>query len=365
MRRIQTIGTKVCAQAIHPSPTSNSPGSLPGRPKPAGGFLGATGLLVLGLAFVSQLALAVPSFDPFADATASGGTSYNVGSDLTNQFNPALFGPWYARGTNFPAGGPWTQPMIAAGNLSYPSLPASTGNSVSFAPAASMSACVDLNLLANQPAMVYASFLLKITDISSVPTTAANNPFAAFVDDPSLSFTGSQIGRLGTRLLTKKVGSGFVLGTSRTGLTADFVYEPDGNAHNVGDVLFVVQGYQRVAGVQTNVNLWINPPSSSFGSSTPPAPTLSAPYPIGAFTGALNTNGARAFAVLCQFATAPSGVIDDLRDCHQLGLGHRRAGHLRPADQSDGQCGNHGDVYGRRFWRRDAPAINGKKTEAT
>ena len=93
--------------------------------------------------------------------------------------------------------------------------------------------------------MVFCSYLLKITDISAVPTTAANNPFAAFGDDPAQ--IPNQIGRLGTRVLTKKVGSGFVLGTSMTQLTADFVYEPDANAHNVGDVLFVVQGYQQDA----------------------------------------------------------------------------------------------------------------------
>src|SRR5262249_9014194 len=110
-------------------------------------------------------------------------------------------------------------------------------------------------------------------------------------------------------VLTKKVGSGYVLGTSKSATTTDFVYEPDGNAHNVGDVLFVVAGYQRVAGVQTNINLWINPPSSSFGSNQPPVATLTA------VTGntALNNGGARVFALLCQFATAPGGVIDDVR----------------------------------------------------
>jgi len=203
--------------------------------------------------------------------------------------------------------------MIVAGNLSYPGLPASTGNSVSVAPASSMSACLELNLPVGQPDMVYCSFLLKITDLTAVPTSAANNPIAAFVDDPSRSFTANQIGRLGSRLLTKTVGTGYVLGTSMNQVTANFVYEPDGNAHNVGDVLFVVQGYQREAGVQTNVNLWINPSSSTFGSSTPPPPTLSAPIVPTAASGAINNNGARAFALMCQFPTAPGAVIDDLR----------------------------------------------------
>jgi hypothetical protein len=67
--------------------------------------------------------------------------------------------------------------------------------------------------------------------------------------------------------------------------------------------------YQRVGGVQTNVNLWINPPASSFGSSQPPAPTVVAT----AGNLALNNNSARGFALLCAFANAPSGVIDDFR----------------------------------------------------
>ena len=260
--------------------------------------------MLLAPALLSQLALALPSFDPFADATASGGTSYSVGSTLTNQFNPALFTPWYQRGSVSPG----TTPLIASGSLSYPGLPASTGNSASFSPAASTSACQELNTPAGgQQAMIFCSYLLQITSIASVPTTAANNPFAAFGDDPSR--IPNAIGRLGGRVLTKKVGSGYVLGTSKSATTTDFVYEPDGSAHNVGDVLFVVQGYQQAAGGQTNVVLWINPSSSSFGASTPPAASVTA------LTGitALNVNGARLFALMCQFANAPSGVIDDLR----------------------------------------------------
>jgi hypothetical protein len=246
----------------------------------------------------------LPSFDPFADATANGGTSYAVGSTLTNQFNPALFSPWYQRGVGFGS----VTPLIASGSLSYPGLPASTGNSASFAPASSSSACLELNEPAGgQPNMIFSSFLLKVTDITAVPTAPANNPFAAFGDDPSR--LPNQIGRLGGRVLTKKVGSGFVLGTSKSASTTDFFYEPDSNAHNVGDVLFVVQGYQQAAGHQTNVVLWINPSPSSFGSSSPPPPTITAATGI----TALNINGARLWVLLCQFTTAPSGVIDDLR----------------------------------------------------
>jgi hypothetical protein len=253
---------------------------------------------------VTQLGLALPSFDPFADATAVGGTSYAVGSTLTNQFNPALFAAWYQRGSVSPG----TTPLIASGDLTYLGLPSSTGNSASFSPASSTSACLELGTPAGgQPNMIFCSYMLKMTDISAVPTTAANNPFAAFGDDPSR--IPNQIGRLGGRVLTKKVGSGFVLGTSRSAATADFAYEPDGAAHNVGDVLFVVQGYQQAAGNQTNVLLWVNPPSVSFGASTPPPASVTATNGI----TALNVNGARLFALMCQFANAPAGIIDDLR----------------------------------------------------
>ena len=304
MRRMWTIGTKSCAAGAHVTLTSNQLRSLPCRPSTAHGFGGKVLLILILPLFLSQLALALPSFDPFADATASGGTSYAVGNTLTNQFNPALFSAWYQRGNSFPG----TTPLIASGSLSYPGLPASTGNSASFSPASSTSACLELNTpLGGQQALIFCSYMLKITDISLVLTTPANNPFAAFGDDPSR--IPNQIGRLGGRLLTKKVGSGFVLGTSRSPTATDFVYEPDGNAHNVGDVLFVVQGYQQAAGGQTNVLLWVNPPSSSFGASTPPAASVTA------LTGltALNVNGARLFALMCQFANAPSGVIDDIR----------------------------------------------------
>jgi hypothetical protein len=73
-----------------------------------------------------------------------------------------------------------------------------------------------------------------------------------------------------------------------------------------------VGSYQRTGGVQTNVNLWINPPASSLGSNLPPAPTLVAPFPA-SFGGGINNNGARAFGIMCQFPEAPSGILDDVR----------------------------------------------------
>ena len=72
--------------------------------------------MLLGAFMLPQLALAVPNFDPFTDATATGGTSYAVGSNLVGQNTSTLFAPWYFRGGNLPG----AQPTIAAGSLHLP-----------------------------------------------------------------------------------------------------------------------------------------------------------------------------------------------------------------------------------------------------
>jgi hypothetical protein len=244
----------------------------------------------------------LPSFDPFADSTAvTGGTSYTVGSPLANQTN-SLLGGWGSLGANFP--GP--EPTIVAGNLSYPGVPASTGNSVSFVPAPAMGARLDLRTNGNSGAFYY-SYILKITDISAVPTTNANNAFAGFSD--TVGAQPQQLARLGTRVVTKQSGAGYVLGLARNNVVADYIY--DSTVRDTNEVLFIVGSYELVGGV-TNVNLWINPDTNTFGTTTPPAPTLFMSNATPA-AGALNGNGVRAFAILCQNATAPGGIIDELR----------------------------------------------------
>src|SRR3954463_13007071 len=86
-------------------------------------------LLLFSLTIALDRASAFPFFDPFADQSAAGGTSYTVGSDLGGQ-SDGLGNIWNSIGTNFPG----THPLIASGNLSYAGLPASSGNSVSFFP---------------------------------------------------------------------------------------------------------------------------------------------------------------------------------------------------------------------------------------
>jgi Immunoglobulin I-set domain/Immunoglobulin domain len=259
-------------------------------------------LILLQLSFLlHQASAALPFFDPFANATASGGGAYPPGTPLAGQ--SVSGNTWNSLGGNFPG----IEPMIVAGNLSYSNMPSGSGNSVSFAPSSTMSARLNFNATVTTGGRAYYSFLLKITDISAVPTTAANNYFVCFSDGSAGQV--QQLARAGTRLLTKKSGSGYVLGVGRNSTTSDFVY--DTTVYNVNDVLFVVGSYELVGGT-TNVNLWINPSSSSFGSTNAPTPTVSA-INFTSTTGNLNTAGVQGFVVLCQNTTAPSGILDELR----------------------------------------------------
>ncbi|MDB6122213.1 MAG: hypothetical protein JWQ71_1206 [Pedosphaera sp.] len=259
-------------------------------------------LILLQLSFLlHQATAALPFFDPFANATATGGSSYTPGTPLAGQ--NVSGNAWNSLGGNFPG----IEPMIVAGNLSYSNMPSGSGNSVSFAPSATMSARLNFNATVTTGGRAYYSFLLKITDISAVPTTAANNYFVCFSDGSAGQV--QQLARAGTRLLTKKSGSGYALGVGRNSTTTDFVY--DSTVYNVNDVLFIVGSYELVGGA-TNVNLWINPSSSSFGSTNAPSPTVSA-VNFTSTVGNLNTSGVQGFAVLCQNTTAPSGILDELR----------------------------------------------------
>jgi arylsulfatase A-like enzyme len=232
----------------------------------------------------------LPNFDPFPGAA---GTLIGQTDSSGNV--------WQGVGTQF-AG---AQPTVVSNSFFYTNLPEATGNSVSFVASSGQAARVTLNLssrLTNSP--LYYSFLLKVTDLSAVPTTDNNNFICTFSDT-----TGSQtqgLSRAGARLVTKRNGAGYQLGIGLN--STEFAYAT--NILNVGDVVFVAACWTYgTAG--TNANLWVNPPVSSFGAISPPPPT--AGVTNGSLGGALNANGPHAFLVSCLNATAPSGILDELR----------------------------------------------------
>jgi len=241
------------------------------------------------LAMVNHAA-ALPNFDPFAD----------VAGGLIGQ-SDSSGNVWQGVGTQFPG----AQPQIISNNLSHANLPAATGNSVSVVPGSGQAARVSLNLaarLTNAP--LYYSFLVKITDLTAVPSSDANNFICALSDT-----TGSQtqgLSRASSRLVTKQSGTGYQLGVGLN--STEFAYAT--NILNLNDVVFAVVSWTFTA-TGTNANLWVNPPAASFGASTPPA--ISAGVTNGATGGAMNASGPRAFLISCLNATAPGGILDEVR----------------------------------------------------
>src|SRR5258706_2410792 len=243
---------------------------------------------------------AAACFDPFADATANGGTSYSVGSFLFGQIN-SLGTTWFAL-TNTPAPPATGFPLIIAGNLSYPGLPASSGNCVQIPPTTGVMGRLTLGFTTTSGA-AYFSFLLKVTDLSAINTSGTqNNYFAGFGD--TIGPQNATLLRAATRIYTRRAGTGFNLGVARnSNTTSDWVF--DTTQKNTNEVLFVVGSYNYA---NHTANLWINPVASSFGAASAPVPAVTA-------TGGadLNANGIRAFVLGCRTNGPPGCLVDDVR----------------------------------------------------
>ncbi len=251
-------------------------------------------LTFIAVGTFSTSVFAFPDYDPFADATGSGGTSYAVGANLVGQTD-AQGQTWFQAG---PASA--TTPKITAGNLTYAGLPVSQGNSVSFG-GNGQSARLNTSSVVGT-GTIYYSFILDVTGITGLSTSGVfwagfNNSVGSQATTPTT---------VATRLYTKTSGSGFVLGVDKnSSSTSDWYW--DTTTRNVGDTLFIVGAYELNSGTTTDdvSYLWINP---TVGSLTAPAPTLTAA------TGADITLGQVASFVLFDRSTAqPSGVIDELR----------------------------------------------------
>ena len=237
---------------------------------------------------------AFPDYEPFADATGSGGTSYTVGDSLIGQIN-AQGQTWYQAG---PVNA--THPTIAAGNLTYAGLPASQGNSVSFG-GTGESARLNTSSIVGS-GTIYFSFILDVTSIAGLSTSGV---FWAGFNNSAGSQTGTP-SVVATRVYTKTSGSGFVLGVDKnSGSTSDWYW--DTTTRNVGDTLFLVGAYtMNSASTSDNVSeLWINP---TIGSDTPPPATLTA-----ATGGDITLGQVASFVLFDRSAAQPSGTIDELR----------------------------------------------------
>lgn len=182
----------------------------------------------------------------------------------------------YASGATLGSQQKWTnvnsgdEIIIGTGSLSYTGI-GSSGNSATFSGAG-----IDARtpFTETTSGMIYAGFLMSVTDYSNVPADDEDGNPTAFV---VLTETDNDFN---ARLFIKKVGEQFQLGlaagTTPTGYTT--------SSYNVGDVLYIVIGYDFGS---NGLSLWVNPTVATFTTSTQPTMTDAPASPFVNFGGFL------------------------------------------------------------------------------
>jgi hypothetical protein len=212
-----------------------------------------------------------PAYEPFANATGSGGTSYAVGSELPGQTNAQGLA-WVLAGAS--SNLPVNLPAIASGTLSYPGLLADTGNSVAFGGTTAGSAYArwDLNstISGSTNQTLYYSMLFDTTNIGTLPGTGVfvcgfNNSTGPQSSAPTT---------IGARLYMRTNGAGgYNLGINKADGTAGDIAWDSVNC-SLNTTYFVVGSYNfsgAPSAVSDGVSLWINPATNTFGGSAPTA----------------------------------------------------------------------------------------------
>jgi len=137
--------------------------------------------------------------------------------------------------------------LIESGSLSYTGLPSSVGNSISFD---GSGADPSIDFASTSSGKIYASFILKVTDLSSMDSS---DYFGILRDD-----TGNYVSRLFIGFIDDAT---FKIGISNSSTLT----QETSSIYNQDDVLFVVMSYDLDA---DTVSAWVNP---TLGGTEPTA----------------------------------------------------------------------------------------------
>jgi hypothetical protein len=205
----------------------------------------------------------VPEGTAFS-ATVTGGTcnaDAAVNSPECKPINPLPFKDAfpYATGASLGAQESWTNInsgdniLAVAGGLTYPNY-TSGGEAVSFS--GSGIDCFS-PFTATTSGTLYASFMVNVTDFALAADLAET--YFAGLTDAAKGFKA--------RMFVKRSGTQYQLGFDIASTTTNY----DASLRNIGDVVFVVMGYDFTA---NTLNAWINPDLSSFNAATPATLTV-------------------------------------------------------------------------------------------
>ena len=226
------------------------------------------------------LSLALIATAGFAQATLplTEAFNYTAGSNLNNQ------GGW---------GGTAAVPddaLISAGNLSYPGLAASTGNSLTIA---ANGFDPQLTFTDQTAGVVYSSFIFKVTDLTTLTDAAGGYFFGLAATNTNFAST----------VWLKSSGEGFQIGLNKSTTIADTQYLP--TVYNINTEYFVVIAYN--LGETKSSSIWVNPAASTFNSATVPAASLNVT------AGTDRTNIKIVFVRQDSTTETPTIAIDEVR----------------------------------------------------
>jgi len=267
-----------------------------------------------GLPVVAQLAVGNPQYDSFSDASGAGGTSYAIGSPLAGQTSAGYAAyssggqAWWELGPNVGLGGTYSQPTLAAGDLSVPGLAsAGGGRSVAFGgngDSARMNLTVGRGGITS--GTVYFSFAMKLTDLTGL--TTGGTYWTGFNNVQSQNSGTATPTTIVSRVMTRSATGGFNIGLQEgsSGTLGNAAW--DNTLFTTADTIFLVGSYTFNPGTGDDVSqLWVDPTSSTFGAANAPTADL---------TSSGGTDGARiaSFILFDRAANEPAGgELDDLR----------------------------------------------------
>lgn len=244
------------------------------------------------------------AFDPFANATNYGGTTYPAGANLIGQTNGQAE-TWFQAG---PASALTNQPILQSGSLDIPGLLYSSGNRVAFGGGGGMAARFQIGTNGSgiNSGTVYYSFALKLTNLADLSSSGVF--WAGFNDSTGSQTTTPNV--VAARIYTRAATGGFNFGLSKaSSTTSDWQW--DTAAHTANETIFVVGSYTfNSASTNDDVSqLWINPPPTAFGTANPPAATLTAGSGPDITPGVISS-----FLIMNRSSAEPAGgLLDELR----------------------------------------------------
>lgn len=229
--------------------------------------------------------------------TVTGGTCNFTVSGNSPECKPVNSLPYYESfpytvGGSLNAEQKWTvansgdNVTINSGSLSYAGI-TSTGNSATFTGTGAESFTP---FTATTSGTIYVSFIMSITDMSNITADPSFNYFAGLTDGTAAGYNA--------RLFSNRVGTQYQLGFDTASTTTNY----DSTFRNVGDIVFVVMGYDFTT---NTLNAWFNPNVATFSASTPATLTVTPATALTSFGGFIIRQD--------DFALTPTIVLDELR----------------------------------------------------